>query len=86
MAALGGLLVGWATVRLLAPGVDLTQLALASVPGLASEADVSLRADAWSLALPALGVVALAGAVAAGQAWWAGRRGSISELRAGDMR
>ncbi len=86
VAALGGLLVGWATVRLLAPGVDLTQLALASVPGLASEADVSLRADAWSLALPALGVVALAGAVAAGQAWWAGRRGSISELRAGDMR
>ncbi|WP_328624177.1 ABC transporter permease [Streptomyces sp. NBC_00353] len=86
VAALGGLLVGWATVWLLAPGVDLTQLSLASVPGLASEADVSLRADAWSLALPALGVVALAGAVAAGQAWWAGRRGSITELRAGDMR
>lgn len=86
VAALGGLLVGWATVWLLAPGVDLTQLALASVPGLASGADVSLRADAWSLALPALGVVALAGVVAAGQAWWAGRRGSITELRAGDMR
>ncbi|MFI5634595.1 FtsX-like permease family protein [Streptomyces sp. NPDC051664] len=86
VAALGGLLVGWATVWLLAPGVDLTQLALASVPGLASEADVSLRADAWSLTLPALGAVALAGAVAAGQAWWAGRCGSITELRAGDMR
>jgi putative ABC transport system permease protein len=86
VAALGGLLVGWATVWLLAPGVDLTQLALASVPGLVSGADVSLRADAWSLALPAVGVVALAGAVAVGQAWWAGRRGSITELRAGDMR
>ncbi|WP_327122665.1 FtsX-like permease family protein [Streptomyces sp. NBC_01727] len=86
VAALGGLLVGWATVWLLAPGVDLTRLALASVPGLASGADVSLRADAWSLALPALGVVALAGAVAAGQAWWVGRHGSITELRAGDMR
>ncbi|WP_405890638.1 ABC transporter permease [Streptomyces sp. NBC_01527] len=86
VAALGGLLVGWATVWLLAPGVDLTQLALASVPGLASGAAVSLRADAWSLALPAVGVVVLAGAVAAGQAWWAGHRGSITELRAGDMR
>lgn len=85
VAALGGLLAGWATVWLLAPGVNLTQLALAAVPGLASEVDVSLRVDAWSLALPALGVVALAAAVAAGQAWRAGRPGSITELRAGDM-
>ncbi|MFI6063477.1 hypothetical protein [Streptomyces sp. NPDC051286] len=45
-----------------------------------------LRADPRSLALPAPGVVALAAAVAAVQACSAGRRGSITELRAGDTR
>ncbi|MGW1888555.1 FtsX-like permease family protein, partial [Streptomyces sp. NPDC001970] len=73
LVGLGGILVGWVTVWLLAPGVDVTQLALAALPGRAPEGGVSLRADPWSLALPAAGVVALAGAVAAGQAWWAGR-------------
>ncbi|MFD7443523.1 ABC transporter permease [Streptomyces sp. NPDC059909] len=86
LAAGGGILVGWATILLLAPGIDLGRLALAAAPGLAPVDGASLRADPWSLALPAAGVVALAGAVAAGQAWWAGRRGSITELRAGDMR
>ncbi|MFI8008515.1 ABC transporter permease, partial [Streptomyces sp. NPDC086010] len=81
LAASGGLLVGWATIALLAPGVDLAALALAG--GAPGEAHVvSLRADPLSLALPALGVVVLAGAVAGVQAWWAGRRGSIKELRA----
>ncbi|MFF4249431.1 ABC transporter permease [Streptomyces sp. NPDC001822] len=85
LAASGGLLVGWATIALLAPGIDLAALALAGGrPGAAHTA--SLRADPGSLALPALGVVVLAGAVAGVQAWWAGRRGSIKELRAGDTR
>jgi putative ABC transport system permease protein len=86
LAAGGGLLVGWATIALLAPGVDLVQLALSSGPGSGALDTAPLRADLWSLALPALGVVALAAAVAAVQAWWAGRRGSITELRAGDTR
>ncbi|WP_327246298.1 FtsX-like permease family protein [Streptomyces sp. NBC_01320] len=86
LAAIGGLLVGWATIDLLAPGVDLVQLALSSGPGSDTLDTAPLRADLWSLALPALGVVALAAAVAAVQAWWAGRRGSITELRAGDTR
>jgi putative ABC transport system permease protein len=52
-----------------------------TVPGSAA-----LRADVWSLALPAAGAVPLAGAVAVAQAWWAGRRTPITHLRAGDMR
>ncbi|WP_433916720.1 FtsX-like permease family protein [Streptomyces sp. NBC_01744] len=86
LAAVGGLLVGWSTIALLAPGVDLVQLALSSGPGSDALDTAPLRADPWSLALPALGVVALAATVAAVQAWWAGRRGSITELRAGDTR
>ncbi|MCX5390765.1 FtsX-like permease family protein [Streptomyces sp. NBC_00094] len=86
LAALGGMLVGWATVPLLAPGIDLFRLALATSPGLAPLDSAPLRADPWSLVLPALAVVLLTGAAAAGQAWWAGRRGSIKELRAGDAR
>ncbi|MFE7755751.1 FtsX-like permease family protein [Streptomyces sp. NPDC057429] len=85
LAAFGGLLVGWATIALLAPGIDLAALALAGgEPG--SPDTASLRADLRSLALPALGVVVLTGAVAGVQAWWASRRGSIKELRAGDTR
>ncbi|MGX6741352.1 FtsX-like permease family protein [Streptomyces peucetius] len=86
LAAGGGVLVGWATIRLLAPGVDLVRLALAAAPGAAPVDSASLRADPWSLAVPAAAVVLLAGTVAAVQAWWAGRRGSITELRAGDTR
>ncbi|MFG3040272.1 FtsX-like permease family protein [Streptomyces sp. NPDC048330] len=86
LAALGGTLVGWATVPLLAPGIDLFRLALAAAPGFAPLDSAPLRADPWSLLLPALGVVVLTGLAAAGQAWWAGRRGSIKELRAGDAR
>ncbi|AXG82502.1 ABC transporter permease [Streptomyces paludis] len=89
LAAGGGVLVGWATVRLLAPGIDLAQLAVGSGSGSGTGAlvgGVSLGTDVWSLVLPAVGVLVLAGAVAAGQAWWAGRRGSMTELRAGDSR
>ncbi|MET7364754.1 FtsX-like permease family protein [Streptomyces sp. NPDC005566] len=85
LAAFGGLLVGWTTIALLAPGVDLAALALAGGASV-SPNTASLRADLWSLALPALGVVVLAAGVAGVQAWWASRRGSIKELRAGDTR
>ena len=83
LAAVGGLLVGWATIVLLAPGVDLAALALGAGPGNVTYT-AALRADLWSLALPALGVLLLTGSVAGVQAWWAGRRGSVTELRAGD--
>ena len=65
LAAVGGLVVGWATIALLAPGVDLAALALAGGGGGASRS-AALRADALSLVLPALGVVLLAAAVAGG--------------------
>ncbi|MGW9437780.1 FtsX-like permease family protein [Streptomyces sp. NPDC055607] len=86
LAALGGALVGWATVPLLAPGIDLFRLALATAPGLAGIGGAPLRADPWSLLVPAFAVVLLTALAAVGQAWWAGRRGSIKELRAGDAR
>lgn len=86
LAAVGGLLVGRATIALLAPGVDLLHLALATGTGSGLLYDAPLRADPWSMVLPALGVVVLTAAVAGVQAWWTGRRGSITELRAGDSR
>ncbi|MEV8452079.1 FtsX-like permease family protein [Streptomyces sp. NPDC052095] len=85
-AALGGVLVGWATIVLLAPGVDLAGLALFNGPDTAVPDAAPLRPDPWSLTLPALGVVVLTIGAAAAQAWWAGRRGSITELRSGDSR
>ncbi|MYS06589.1 ABC transporter permease, partial [Streptomyces sp. SID6041] len=86
LAAVGGTLVGWATVPLLAPGVDLFRLALATTPGFAPLDSAPLRVDPWSLAVPAVAVVLITAVAAAGQAWWAGRRGSVRELRAGDAR
>lgn len=81
LAAAGGALTGWAAVRLLAPGLDLTSLALADAKTTATS---HLSADPWSLALPATAVLLLTVGVAALQAWWAGRRGSVKELRAGE--
>lgn len=86
LAAGGGAAVGWAAVRLLAPGIDLGRLALADAYGVTVPDGAVLRADAWSLALPAAGALLLAGAVAVAQAWWAGRRTPITHLRAGDLR
>lgn len=84
LAAVGGTLTGWATIRLLAPGIDLTALALPTAePGSGA---AELRLDALSLAIPAVAVLLLAVGVGAGQAWWSGRRGSVTELRAGDGR
>ncbi|MEU6808171.1 ABC transporter permease [Streptomyces sp. NPDC046831] len=82
LAAAGGVLTGWATVRLLSPGIDLTAIALASAQAPAGTAE--LRTDPLSLAVPGLAVLVLAVGIAAGQAWWTGRRGSVRELRAGD--
>ncbi|MFI9149727.1 FtsX-like permease family protein [Streptomyces sp. NPDC053367] len=84
LAALGGVLTGWATIRLLAPGVDLTVLALPSATS--SPVPAELRTDALSLAVPAAAVLLVTVGVAALQAWWTGRRGSVTELRAGDAR
>ncbi|MFJ3585105.1 FtsX-like permease family protein [Streptomyces sp. NPDC090127] len=86
LAATGGTLVGWATILLLAPGVDLVRLSLAMPPGIATLDSAPLRADLWSLAVPAAGVVVMAALAAALQAWWSARSGSIKELRAGDAR
>ncbi|WP_449351247.1 FtsX-like permease family protein [Streptomyces shaanxiensis] len=84
LAALGGVLTGWATIRLLSPGIDLTALALPTAePGAGA---VELRMDLPSLAIPAVAVLLLAVGVGVGQAWWSGRRGSVTELRAGDAR
>ncbi|MFC8826726.1 ABC transporter permease [Streptomyces sp. NPDC057137] len=85
LAAVGGAFVGWATIVLLAPGVDLVRLALTATSDVTLDG-APLQADPWSLVLPAVGVLALAAAVSVVQAWWAGRRGSINELRAGDSR
>ncbi|MFD7956286.1 FtsX-like permease family protein [Streptomyces ardesiacus] len=84
LAALGGILTGWAAVRLLSPGIDLTTVAMAATTSPVGRAE--LRADPWSLAVPAAAVLVLAVGVAAIQAWWSGRRGAVAELRAGDAR
>ncbi|MFJ9035743.1 FtsX-like permease family protein [Streptomyces sp. NPDC102406] len=81
LAAVGGALTGWAAVRLLSPGLDLAGLALADPAGGAAN---RLSTDPLSLMLPALAVVLLTVGVASAQAWWAGRRGSVKELRAGE--
>lgn len=83
LAAAGGALTGWAAIRLLSPGVDLTAIAL---PPAAQSGRNALRTDPLSLVLPATAVLLLAVGIAAGQAWWTGRRGSVRELRAGDAR
>ncbi|WP_306190107.1 FtsX-like permease family protein [Streptomyces sp. MK5] len=84
LAAAGGTLTGWATIRLLSPGIDLTGIALPS--SAASVGQNALRTDPLSLVLPAVAVLLLAVAVAVVQAWWTSRRGSVRELRAGDAR
>jgi putative ABC transport system permease protein len=84
LAALGSALTGWATVRLLSPGVDLMAIALPSGQSPLTEAE--LKPDAWSLTVPSLLVVLVTVGIAALQAWWTGRRGSVTELRAGDAR
>ncbi|MFJ7157218.1 FtsX-like permease family protein [Streptomyces sp. NPDC101118] len=87
LAAGGGVLTAWATVRLVAPGIDLSRLALTAAPALTPPPALPLRADAWSLVLPAAGVVALAAVVAAAQSWRPGRRRTPSTTHGpGDTR
>ncbi|MDN0196899.1 FtsX-like permease family protein [Streptomyces sp. S.PNR 29] len=84
LAAAGGTLTGWATIRLLAPGIDLTAIALASTPSPSGRSE--LHTDPLSLGVPAAAVLVVAVGVTGAQAWWAGRRGAVAELRAGDAR
>ncbi|WP_225832272.1 ABC transporter permease [Streptomyces sp. NK08204] len=84
LASLGGTLTGWAAVRLLSPGIDLTAIALPTARTPVTEAE--LRPDIWSLTVPAVTVLVVATGIAGVQAWWTGRRGAVRELRAGDVR
>ncbi|MER7173389.1 FtsX-like permease family protein [Streptomyces mesophilus] len=84
LAAVGGALVAVAAMELLAPGLELGQIALAAQADVFG--DVQLRMDPWSLLVPAGGVVLLAVSVALVQAWWTARQTSLTELRAGDSR
>lgn len=84
LAAAGGVLTGWAAIRLLSPGMNLTAVALPL--SAAPLEQTPLRADVWSLTAPALAVVAVTVGIAGVQAWWAGRRGAVRELRAGDAK
>ncbi|WP_312847497.1 FtsX-like permease family protein [Streptomyces sp. WAC 01420] len=84
LAAAGGILTAWAAIRLLEPGIDLTTIAVSASESPAGRA--ALRTDPVSLMVPALAVVALSVGIAAAQAWWSGRKGSVRELRAGDVR
>ncbi|MEU3964034.1 FtsX-like permease family protein [Streptomyces buecherae] len=86
LAACGGVLVGYGTIRLLAPGLDLTRLALSARAGFDEHGTVRLHADALSLVIPAVGVVLLTLVVVLAQAWWSGRRKENTELRAGESR
>jgi putative ABC transport system permease protein len=84
LAAIGGIAVGLATVALLRPGVDLTALAFTTRKPAGDLAGTVLRADPASLVLPSAGLLALACAVLAAQAWLTGRRGEGTDLRMGD--
>ncbi|MEU5979223.1 FtsX-like permease family protein [Streptomyces sp. NPDC047315] len=86
LAGAGGVLVGWAVVLVLSPGIDLTRLAHASGDVLGPGGRVELAADPASLLLPGLGVVLVAAGVAAAQAWAVTRRTTTTELRVGDTR
>ncbi|WP_344003561.1 ABC transporter permease, partial [Streptomyces thermocarboxydovorans] len=84
LAALGGTLTAWATIRLLAPGIDLTAVAVPS--SVSPPGGTTLPVDPVSLLVPALAVLALTVGISVAQAWWTSRRGSVRELRAGDAR
>ncbi|QEU94317.1 FtsX-like permease family protein [Streptomyces kanamyceticus] len=86
LAAVGGVLAGWAAIGLLAEGLDLRRIALAAHGGLTGLGEVTLRADPWSLLLPAAGIVVLVAGVAFAQAWWTTRRTAAVDLRTGDNR
>jgi putative ABC transport system permease protein len=86
LAAAGGVLVGMAVIPLLRPGVDLRALTFGTGSRSVVPADfgLGLRADAWSLVLPSVGLLILACAVLLIQVWVGGRRRESTELRVGD--
>ncbi|WP_419994999.1 hypothetical protein [Streptomyces boninensis] len=86
LAAAGGVLVGSAAIRLLAPGIDLSSLALSFHTGPTADAlgRARLAPDTVSLTAPAAAMLLLALGAVVAQAWWTGRRGEANELRAGD--
>lgn len=86
LATVGGALTGWAAIRLLAPGIDLTAIAFPSAETPVTADGAQLHTDPLSLTIPAVTVLVTAVGVAGVQAWWTGRRGSVRELRAGDAR
>ncbi|MFD0502604.1 hypothetical protein ACFQ0G_05900 [Streptomyces chiangmaiensis] len=85
LGAVGGMLTGLAVVPLLRPGVDLTALAFTSRPPMADVPAVVLDTDPLALFLPSAGLLAVACAVLAAQAWLTGRRGEGANLRMGDQ-
>ncbi|MEU6656437.1 hypothetical protein ABZ904_45725 [Streptomyces sp. NPDC046900] len=85
LGAVGGMLTGLAVVPLLRPGVDLTALAFTSRPPMADVPTVVLDTDPLALVLPSAGLLAVACAVLAAQAWLTGRRGEGANLRMGDQ-
>ncbi|MGI5139148.1 ABC transporter permease [Streptomyces sp. CA-106110] len=85
LGAVGGMLTGLAVVPLLRPGVDLTALAFTSRPPMADVPAVVLDTDPLALVLPSAGLLAVACAVLAAQAWLTGRRGEGANLRMGDQ-
>ncbi|MFF2651592.1 ABC transporter permease [Streptomyces sp. NPDC058045] len=84
LAALGGAATGWAAVLLLSPGMDLTAVAFAATTHDPRITTVQLALHWPSLLLPAAAVLTVTLLVATTQAWWTGRRGAVTELRAGD--
>ncbi|WP_431962195.1 FtsX-like permease family protein [Actinacidiphila sp. bgisy160] len=84
LGALGGILVGLATVPLLRQGVDLTALAFSTTEPVTGASGTVLRTDAASLLVPSAALVVLACVVLAVQAWLTGRRGEGTELRMGE--
>lgn len=84
LAAIGGVLVGLATIPLLGPGVDITALAFGTEPGTTVPAGLGLRVDPLSLALPSAGLLVLASVVLLAQVWVTGRRRESTDLRVGD--
>ncbi|MFF3910387.1 FtsX-like permease family protein [Streptomyces sp. NPDC001848] len=85
LGAVGGVLTGLAVVPLLRPGVNLTALAFAGTPPAAGVPAVVPAGDPLPLVLPSAGLLGMACAVLAAQAWWTGRRGEGANLRMGDQ-
>ncbi|CAM5665008.1 hypothetical protein SALBM311S_05991 [Streptomyces alboniger] len=85
LAAVGGTLTGWATIRLLSPGIDLTTIALASAQA-PSGRHPSCTRTRCPRRDPPSPCCCLRRGSPRHRRGWSGRRGSVRELRAGDER